>query len=157
MRNEIKLFPMKEIFDAIRIPQIELMDPDFVRDGGKVGPLDSRVVKIVEVIEDRDFMTVGEESLDKMRTDKARAAGNQGPHRASVKMKLSTSKGRTTVGLTLALLLVFLVSMIGPLAWRLWPELRPARKVPPAFQLPRATELAALPTARRFDFPIGTE
>ncbi len=40
---------------------------------------------------------------------------------------------------------------------RLVPELPHGARVDPAFQLPSARELAALPTAARFDFPVGTE
>jgi murein DD-endopeptidase MepM/ murein hydrolase activator NlpD len=57
----------------------------------------------------------------------------------------------------LAILVCFLFSMAGFLCFRLWPELHRYPGGGAAFQLPSSLELAALPTATRFDFPIGTE
>ncbi|HMJ06454.1 MAG TPA: M23 family metallopeptidase [Chthoniobacterales bacterium] len=57
----------------------------------------------------------------------------------------------------LAFLLVFLLSLLGVLCFRLWPELHRSARIAPAFQLVPAMELAALPTVRRFDFPLGSE
>jgi hypothetical protein len=57
----------------------------------------------------------------------------------------------------LSILLVFLLSCVATIAWKLWPELTRPRKTEPAFQLPSPLELAALPTATRFDFPLGSE
>lgn len=92
-----------------------------------------------------------------MRTNKARTTGNQGSHRASVKMKLKTSKGRSSVGIVLAMLAVFLLTALGLLCFWLWPEMRRRVQADPAFQLASPFELAALPTATRFDFPLGSE
>lgn len=72
-------------------------------------------------------------------------------------MKLRTSKGRTSAGIVLAMLVAFLLSMLGVLCFRLWPELHRSWKIEPAFQLVPAIELASLPTASRFDFPLGSE
>jgi murein DD-endopeptidase MepM/ murein hydrolase activator NlpD len=71
-------------------------------------------------------------------------------------MKPSTSKGRT-VGRWALAILVFLVALTVDLFFRLAPELRPPPKVSPPFQLASPILLAGLPTAARFDFPIGTE
>lgn len=43
------------------------------------------------------------------------------------------------------------------LGWRLYPELTRPRWLDPALQLPSPFDLAALPLATRFDFPLGTE
>jgi murein DD-endopeptidase MepM/ murein hydrolase activator NlpD len=72
-------------------------------------------------------------------------------------MKTSTSKGRTHLGLVLLLLLLFLLALIGGLYFRLAPELRRPAAIDPAFQIAPAMLLASLPTAARFDFPIGSE
>lgn len=72
-------------------------------------------------------------------------------------MKLKTSKGRSSARILLAMLLVFLLSAIGVLCFRLWPEMRGADKADPAFQLASPFDLAALPLATRFDFPLGNE
>ena len=72
-------------------------------------------------------------------------------------MKLRTSKGRTSVGIAIAMLVVFVLTTLGILCYRLWPELHRRGKIAPAFQLVSPIELAALPTATRFDFPLGSE
>ena len=72
-------------------------------------------------------------------------------------MKLNTSKGRTHFGVVIALLMVFLVVFVASLYVRLWPELRPPIPVDPALKVTPAIELASLPTATRFDFPLGSE
>jgi murein DD-endopeptidase MepM/ murein hydrolase activator NlpD len=72
-------------------------------------------------------------------------------------MKPSTSKGRTHLGLVLLLFFLFLLALIGGLYFRLAPELRRPAAIDPAFQIAPAMLLASLPTAARFDFPIGSE
>jgi murein DD-endopeptidase MepM/ murein hydrolase activator NlpD len=71
-------------------------------------------------------------------------------------MKPSTSKGRTAGWWALAIV-VFFVALAADLFFRLGPELRQPPKLSPAFQLASPILLAGLPTATRFDFPIGTE
>ncbi|CAA9239010.1 MAG: Peptidase, M23/M37 family [uncultured Chthoniobacterales bacterium] len=73
-------------------------------------------------------------------------------------MKLQPSKGGSTVAPIVGLLIVFLLALAAGLYFRLAPELvshRPERK--PAFQLVSPIDLASLPTAARFDFPMGSE
>ena len=53
--------------------------------------------------------------------------------------------------------LVFLLALVGDLAWRLAPELRARQRFALALDLPSPVWLASLPTAARFDFPLGTE
>ena len=57
----------------------------------------------------------------------------------------------------LSILLAFVLSCVATIAWKLWPELTRPRKIDPAFQLPSPLELASIPTAARFDFPLGSE
>ena len=57
----------------------------------------------------------------------------------------------------LLLLVVFLLALIGGLYFRLAPELRRPAQIDPAFQVAPAIVLTSLPTAARFDFPIGSE
>ncbi|HKP93701.1 MAG TPA: M23 family metallopeptidase [Chthoniobacterales bacterium] len=71
-------------------------------------------------------------------------------------MKPSTSKGRTVLR-WFVLAVLFLVGLATVLVVRLLPELRPRPKVLSAFQLASPILLAGLPTAARFDFPIGSE
>jgi len=51
----------------------------------------------------------------------------------------------------------FAVGLVAALWFRLWPELTRPKFVDPAFRLPSPIELASLPTATRFDFPLGSE
>jgi Peptidase family M23 len=51
----------------------------------------------------------------------------------------------------------FLVGLIAAVVWRLAPELTRPIHLDPAFQIPSAFELASLPAATRFDFPLGSE
>ena len=55
------------------------------------------------------------------------------------------------------IVILFLVALAGWLSFRLVLELRRPPKLLPAFQLVSPVLLAALPTAARFDFPIGSE
>jgi hypothetical protein len=57
----------------------------------------------------------------------------------------------------LALSVVFVFSCVATIAIKLWPELTRPKHVDPAFQISSPLELASLPTAVRFDFPLGSE
>jgi murein DD-endopeptidase MepM/ murein hydrolase activator NlpD len=72
-------------------------------------------------------------------------------------MKPTASKGRTSLGWMLVLAGLFLFALCAGLFLRLGSELRRPAKVDPAFQIVPALFLASLPTAARFDFPIGSE
>jgi hypothetical protein len=52
---------------------------------------------------------------------------------------------------------VFLLATAATLLLRLWPELTRPRHVDLGFQFPAPLELASIPTASRFDFPLGSE
>src|SRR2546423_6819045 len=71
-------------------------------------------------------------------------------------MKPSTSKGRTALRWSLLVLVLF-AALAATLFFRLGPELRRPLKISPAFQIASPFLLAGLPTAARFDFPIGNE
>ena len=51
----------------------------------------------------------------------------------------------------------FAVGLVAALWFRLWPELTRPKYVAPAFRVPSPLDLASLPTAARFDFPLGSE
>lgn len=70
-------------------------------------------------------------------------------------MSRSTSKRRLAWGLWI--LSTFLVAFLATFAVKLWPELTRPKYVAPAFRVPSPFELASLPTAARFDFPLGSE
>src|SRR5438477_1431011 len=54
-------------------------------------------------------------------------------------------------------LAMFAIGAFVTLAWKLWPELTRPTHLEPAFQVPSPFELASLPVATRFDFPLGSE
>ncbi len=58
---------------------------------------------------------------------------------------------------TLAGAFLFVLALAADLAWHLGPELLDRRQFQPALALVSPTELVSLPTASRFDFPLGTE
>jgi hypothetical protein len=54
-------------------------------------------------------------------------------------------------------LALFVLGAFAALTWRLAPELTRPTHLDPAFQVPPPFELASLPVATRFDFPLGSE
>src|SRR3989440_5340050 len=52
---------------------------------------------------------------------------------------------------------LFVISALAILTWRLWPEFTRPTHLDSAFQIPSRFELASLPAAKRFDFPLGSE
>jgi hypothetical protein len=52
---------------------------------------------------------------------------------------------------------VFVLALIATLSFRLWPELTRPKYVDLAFRFPSPLELVSLPTATRFDYPLGSE
>ena len=61
------------------------------------------------------------------------------------------------IKLALLILVVLAASFFGTLFVKLWPELMQPGRADPAFQLSAPIDLASLPTAARFDFPLGSE
>src|SRR6266404_3455362 len=86
-----------------------------------------------------------------MGADEPRAAGDENPHGPTVKTKRKSSKRVAFHAL------LFIAAALGFLIWRLAPELTRPSHIDPAFQLPSGFELASLPLATRFDFPLGSE
>src|SRR5437879_6803822 len=58
------------------------------------------------------------------------------------------------IGLSAA---AFAITFVATLWFRLWPELTQPKYVDPALRIPSPLELASIPTATRFDFPLGSE
>ncbi len=63
-------------------------------------------------------------------------------------MKPQTSKARTVIAFLAVFLLAMSLAIFLRAPWREWPRV-------PGLQLPSALELAALPTATGFDYPLG--
>lgn len=66
-------------------------------------------------------------------------------------------RGRITWRWWMFAAIIALLALLGDLAWHLAPELLERRRYQLALDLPSPVELVSLPTAARFDFPIGTE
>jgi len=71
--------------------------------------------------------------------------------------ELTASKERTSLGWAMMFAGLFLLALCSGLLLRLWPELHRPNRINPAFQIVPALFLASLPTAVRFDFPLGSE
>src|SRR4051812_7533280 len=97
MHDRVEFVAVKKKVYGCRIAQIDPMDWNFARNRGHIRPLDLRIVKVVEIVQDRNFMSGREQLLEKVRADKARSACDQNAHRATVKMEPSAGKQRTTL------------------------------------------------------------
>src|ERR1700720_784347 len=53
--------------------------------------------------------------------------------------------------------LAFGLAFVATIAWKLGPELTRSKHVDPAFRIPSPLELASIPTATHFDYPLGNE
>jgi hypothetical protein len=72
-------------------------------------------------------------------------------------MKRTTGKSGRASATVLLCVFAFLIALLVTLVVRLWPELTTSPRFDPAFYLPSSFELVSLPTATRFDFPLGNE
>ena len=75
----------------------------------------------------------------------------------TVEMNLRTSKAGAWLGTIIAMFVVFLLALVAGIYFRVGPTELIRKVRDPALQLPPPLDLASLPTAARFDFPIGTE
>ena len=80
MDDAIKAVPGEGPLDQDGIADVTLDYLHLGREGSHVGTLDRRIVVVIEVIEDRDVVTVTQERLHKVRTDEPGAAGNEEMH-----------------------------------------------------------------------------
>src|SRR3954462_873654 len=92
-----------------------------------------------------------------MRSDETSAAGDQNSHRGSVKTKRKPSNRRLGPVQWGFVLLLLLLATAATIFIRLGPELTRPKRVDLGFQFPAPLELASIPTASRFDFPLGSE
>jgi hypothetical protein len=60
MRHGLEFFPVKKQVHRAAVAQVDLMNFYVARHGFDIGALDLRVVKVVEIVEDRDFVSGGE-------------------------------------------------------------------------------------------------
>src|SRR6476660_339952 len=98
MNDRVDLFAMKNFSDPAGVTQVGMMDGDLVANPGNVVMLDLGIVKVVEVVQNRDFMSFTQQLLDQMRANESSAAGNENLHSATVRRKRNPGKGRTSDG-----------------------------------------------------------
>lgn len=72
-------------------------------------------------------------------------------------MKLRSSKAGTGIAILFAMIVLFFIALAAGVYFRFGPGLFRRAQLDSALNLTSPLELAALPTAARFDFPIGTE
>jgi hypothetical protein len=66
-------------------------------------------------------------------------------------------RGNRRLLVALLTIAVFFLAVAGTVLLRLWPELTRPKHVELAFQLPTPLEMVSIPTATRFDYPLGSE
>src|SRR5690349_14476684 len=82
MDDDVRAYLIDHASHTCRISNIELdqLEPRVPRRGGQVCALAGCRVERVEVVDHHDLATVGEETIDEVRTDEPRAAGHDRPH-----------------------------------------------------------------------------
>src|SRR5206468_11224051 len=78
--DRFKFFAMKQISHRGAVAKIDMMNRHLFGDTSNVCVLDLPIVKIVEVVEDRDFVPSLEQFLNKMGADETSAAGDEDSH-----------------------------------------------------------------------------
>ena len=95
MDDGVDFLAMKNIAYRARVAQIGVIHRYFVRDGGDVSAFYLRIIKVVEVVQDRDLVPAVEQLLDKVRADESGATRDENSHGASVRRKRRAGKERT--------------------------------------------------------------
>ncbi len=90
-----------------------------------------------------------------MRPDETGPSSDKNSHPASVETK--GNPGNRRLPLLLAAVGLFLLGAMAALLWQFFMHPPEAETSSLAFQLPDPLEMAAIPTAYRFDFPLGSE
>src|SRR6476660_2150638 len=82
MHDGVYFFAAKHSSDRIALSKIDMRNGYVFCKTSNVRALDLRIVKIIEVVQDDDFMPAGEQRLNQMRADKAGAACDEDSHKA---------------------------------------------------------------------------
>jgi murein DD-endopeptidase MepM/ murein hydrolase activator NlpD len=90
-----------------------------------------------------------------MRSDETSPSSDENSHPASVKTK--GNRGNRRLPFVFAAVFVFVAGALGALLMRLFFYPPSPETLPLAFRLPDPVEMASIPTAHRFDFPLGSE
>ena len=60
MRDRIELFRVKNISHRRGVAKIDMVNRHILGNGGDIRALNQRIVKIIEIVQNRDFMSGGE-------------------------------------------------------------------------------------------------
>src|ERR1700730_10778640 len=89
MENRVEFLISENISNFAGVAKIDVVKSNVFRERGNVLSLDLRIVKIVEVVNDDDVMSIGEKPFDQMRADESCTAGHENFHCSGT----STTKG----------------------------------------------------------------
>ncbi len=84
MHDRVYFFAAKHSSHRIVLSKIDVANGYVFCKTSNVRVLDLRIVKIIEIVQDDDFMPAGEQLLGKMRPDKASTACYQDSHGAKL-------------------------------------------------------------------------
>ena len=87
VHDGVYFFAAKHSSDRVALSKIDVTNGYVFCETSNVRVLDLRIVKIIEIVQDDDFMPHSEQLLGKMRPDKAGAACDQDSHE---RQKLAT-------------------------------------------------------------------
>src|SRR5918996_3227079 len=92
MGDRFKFGALRHIVHLGAVPEIDMVNGCVLGETGNVCVLNLRIVKIIKVIENGDFMSGREQLLDKMRPNETSATGHENSHAA----RLTTDRHRST-------------------------------------------------------------
>jgi len=78
--DRVYFFAMKHSSNRVALAKIDATNAYVFCETSNVRVLNPRIVKIIEIVQDNDFMPDSKQVLDKMRTDKAGTARDQDSH-----------------------------------------------------------------------------
>ena len=82
--DDVYFFAAKQSPHRVALSKIDVANSYVFCKISNVRVLDLRIVKIIEIVQDHDFMSDSEQLLNQMRPDKAGAACNQNSHGAKL-------------------------------------------------------------------------
>ncbi len=82
MNDRVRAALAHQRLDGRRVANVELDQPapGVFKRTGEIGFLGGAVVERVEVVDDDDFVTVGQKAVNQVGTNEARSAGHDGFH-----------------------------------------------------------------------------
>jgi hypothetical protein len=82
MHDGVHFFAAKDTSHRVVLAKIDVANGYVFCETGNIRVLDLRIVKIIEIVQDYDYMPDSEQLLNQMRPDKAGAACDQDSHTA---------------------------------------------------------------------------